>query len=70
MSNYKDIQKKSDAELVTLVKEDREALREARFKAAGAGSGNVKTIREAKQRIAHALTELNARTRSAANKTE
>ena len=70
MSNYKDIQKKTDTELETMVRDDREALRVARFKAAGAGSSNVKTVRDAKRRIAHALTELNVRAKTAAKQTK
>lgn len=69
MSTNKDIQKKSDAELVTLVQESREALRSNRFGTAGAGTADVKKIREAKKDIARALTELNARKRSETNKT-
>ena len=68
MSNYKDIQKKSDAELVTLVTEQREALRATRFGSAGAGAGDVKKIRTAKLAIAQSLTELNLRQRTASNK--
>jgi ribosomal protein L29 len=68
MSTYKDIQKKSDAELATMVQENREALRTARFGTAGAGTADVKKIREAKQDTARALTELNARKRSESNK--
>ena len=70
MSDYKDIQKQSDAELVTLVKDEREALRAARFKAAGSGKGDIKTIRAAKKRIAQSLTELAVRAKAAAKKTE
>ena len=70
MSNYKDIQKKKDAELVTMVEEQREVLRSARFNAAGTGTRNVKAVREARQQIAHGLTELNARARGIAKKSE
>lgn len=62
------MQKKSDAELATLVQESREALRSARFGTAGAGNSDVKKVREAKTNIARALTELNARKRSETNK--
>jgi len=68
MSNYKDIQKKNDKDLVSFVKEQREILRSARFGAAGAGSADVKTVRTAKTDIARSLTELNARKRQEANK--
>ena len=67
MTDYKDIQKKSDAELTSMVKDQREALREARFGAAGAASRDVKKIREAKKDIARSLTELGARKRSDSN---
>jgi ribosomal protein L29 len=43
------------------VSEQRIALRDARFAATGAGQRDLKKIREAKQQIAWALTELNAR---------
>jgi len=69
MSNYKDIQKKSDSEIVSFVKEQREALRKSRFGAAGAGSSDVKAVRTAKKGIARSLTELSARKREQANKT-
>lgn len=68
MSNYKDIQKKSDKELAEMVQANRESLRTARFGTAGAGTADVKTIREAKKTTAQALTELNARKRSETNK--
>lgn len=58
---YKDIVKKTDAELVALVREQREVLRTVRFGTAGAGSGDVKKVREAKTQIAWALTEQTAR---------
>lgn len=66
MSNYKDIQKKSDAEIVSFVKEQRESLRKGRFGAAGAASADVKAVRTAKKDIARSLTELNARKRDLA----
>ena len=69
MSNYKDIQKKSDKDLVSFVKEQRETLQKSRFSAAGAGSADVKSVRTAKKDIARGLTELNARKRDQANKT-
>lgn len=68
MSNYKDIQKKSDQDLVASVQENREALRTARFGIAGAGNADVKKVRDAKKDIARCLTELNARKRNEANK--
>ena len=69
MSNYKDIQKKNDADLVSFVKEQRESLRKARFGAAGAGASDAKAVRTAKKDIARSLTELNARKRDLAKKT-
>ncbi|MFT7506947.1 MAG: ribosomal protein L29 [Acidimicrobiales bacterium] len=68
MSNYKDIQKKSDAEIVSFVQEQREALRSSRFGAAGAGTGDVKVVRTAKKNVARSLTELNARNAKQSNK--
>lgn len=67
MTDYKDIQKKSDTELASLVQTDREAIRDARFGTAGAGTVDVKKVREAKKDTARALTELNARKRSESN---
>jgi len=69
MSNYKDIQKKNDADLVSFVKEQRESLRSARFAAAGAASADVKAVRTARKDIARSLTELNARKAEQSNKT-
>lgn len=62
--NYKDIQAKSDQELVTLVQDERQALRDVRFGTAGAGSRDLKKVRNAKATIARALTELSARRHS------
>ncbi len=67
MSNYKDIQKKTDADIVSLVQEKREALRAFRFSTAGAGNADAKSVRTAKKEIAQGLTELNARKRKQAN---
>jgi ribosomal protein L29 len=66
MSNYKDIQKKSDTEIVSFVKEQRESLRKGRFAGAGAASADVKVVRTARKDIARSLTELNARKRDQA----
>jgi len=65
---FKDIQSKTDAELAELVQEQREALRDARFSATGAGRHDLKKLRDAKQQIAWSLTELNARRKTAASK--
>jgi len=69
MSNYKDIQKKNEKELVALVQDKREELRSARFGSAGATAPDVKAVRTAKKDIARGLTELNARKREQSNKT-
>lgn len=66
--NYKEVQKKTDAELATLVQENRESLRDVRFGTAGAGSRDLKKIRAAKQVIAWSLTELSARRNATAPK--
>lgn len=68
MSNYKELQKKSDKELVAHVAEKRQELRKFRFGTAGAGARDVKAARTAKQEIARSLTELNARKRTPGNK--
>lgn len=60
----KDIQKKSDADLLKFINEKREELRELRFKSAGSGMRDVKAIKNTKKEIAQALTEQNARTRN------
>lgn len=65
---YQDIKSKSTAELAELVQEKRTDLREARFAATGAGQRDLKKIRDAKQQIAWALTELNARRNQPATK--
>ncbi len=69
MSNYKDIQKKNDKDLVSFVQEQREVLRKARFATAGAGHTDVKSVRTAKKNIARSLTELTTRKRNQANNT-
>lgn len=62
MTNMKDIQKKSDAELTELVKTDRDTVRQERFKDKFSRKASI--IRTAKTGIARALTELNARRRN------
>ncbi len=59
---YTDIQKKSDSELSDLIIETREALRTERFKDKFSRKASV--IRTAKQTIAQALTEVEARRRN------
>ncbi len=63
MSNYKEIQKKSDKDLVAHVAEKREEARKFRFNVAGAGTRNVRAVRNAKKEIARSLTELNTRSK-------
>ena len=60
----KDIQKKSDKDLVAHVNEKREEVRKFRFGTAGAGARDVRAVRTAKKEIARSLTELNARKRT------
>jgi len=67
MSNYKEIQKKSDNDLVAYVAEKRQGLRKFRFGTAGAGTRDVRAIRTTKKEIARSLTELTARKRAKSN---
>ncbi len=62
MTKMSDIKKMSDKDLVSLVREKREALRNARFNAT---ARDIKTVRDAKLEVARALTELSERNRSA-----
>jgi ribosomal protein L29 len=64
--NYSDIQKKTDAELAILVNENRETLRQERFKDKFTRKASV--IKNAKQTIAQALTELTSRRRNQNNR--
>ena len=68
MSTMKEIQKMDDKGLVAYVQEKREEIRTFRFGVAGAGSRNVKALRQAKKEIARSLFELGNRTRANANK--
>ncbi len=56
---YSDIQKKTDAELVTLITTERETLRAERFK--DKFSKKASSIRTARTTIAQALTEVTTR---------
>lgn len=56
-----EIKKKSDGELVKLVRDQQEALRVFRFSEAGSRARNVKEGHTIKRTIARALTELQAR---------
>jgi ribosomal protein L29 len=67
--NYKDIAAKNDADLTTLVREQREVLRTVRFGTGGVGSGDVQKIRDARKQIAWAETEISARRNAATAKT-
>lgn len=62
MTNMKDIQKKSDTELIEMVKTDRDTVRQERFKDKFSRKASI--IRTAKTGIARALTELNVRRRN------
>lgn len=64
MSTMKEIRKKDEKSLVAYVNEKREEVRSFRFGTAGAGTRNVKAVREAKKEIARSLTELSARKRT------
>jgi ribosomal protein L29 len=64
MTKMNDIQKKSDNDLSTFIKEKRESLRQERFSNAGSKGRNVKFVREVKKDIARALTTLVLRHRS------
>ena len=61
MISMKDIQKKSDADLVKLLRETREKLREYRFGTAGSKGKNTREPANLKNDIARILTELNKR---------
>jgi ribosomal protein L29 len=61
MTTMIDIQKKSDAELASFIKEKREALRQERFTTAGSKGRNVKLARETRKDVARALTALRNR---------
>jgi len=57
-----ELQKKKDAELVKLLAEKRESLREFRF-GVSSTSGNTSEGRTLRKEIARILTELNSRAR-------
>lgn len=61
MSKMNDIKKMSDKDLISLVKEKREAVRGSRFNST---ARDVKAIRNAKLEIARALTEITMRGKS------
>lgn len=70
MTDYKDIEKKSDQELETFVAEQRELVRSFRFGTAGANTRNVRAVRTAKKDIARALTEQTKRVRAQSTSTK
>lgn len=63
MAKKTDIKNMTDKDLVTLVTEKREALRQVRFATSGSKGRDVKKLRESKKEIARALTELSLRTK-------
>jgi len=62
MTKMQDIQKKSDAVLVDMIKTARETVRQERFKDKFSRKANI--IKTAKTEIARSLTELTARRRN------
>lgn len=67
MSTMKEIQKMDDKNLVKYVEEKREEVRSFRFGTAGAGTRNVRAVRQAKKEIARSLFELSSRKRAESN---
>jgi len=65
--DIQDLKVKSDAELMRLIKEDREKLRGLRFDLAAGKVKNVKTLHETKAAIARAETFLRERAIAAKN---
>ena len=59
----KDIQKKSDKDLLEQVTEQRETLRSLRFGTAGSGMRDAHSMRNTRKEIARSLTEVNRRAR-------
>lgn len=62
MTKMSDIKKMSDKDLISLIKEKREAMREARFNPT---ARDVKAVQHAKEELARALTEIAERNKSA-----
>ncbi len=60
-TGMKDISKKNDKELHSLLNEKREALRNFRFASAGSSQKNVREGRAARRDIARVLTALKAK---------
>ena len=63
MTKTLDLQKKNDTELIVLITEKREALRQDRFAMSGSKGRDVKKMRESKKDVARALTELSGRSK-------
>jgi len=64
MTDYKEIAKKDDKELIAFINEKREEVRKFRFGTAGAGTRNIRAVRNAKLDIARAMTEQTKRSKS------
>jgi ribosomal protein L29 len=64
MSKMKEIENNSDAQLIELVSQKREQVRQTRF---GTVSRDVKAVKAAKKDIARALTVLAKRAKDTAN---
>jgi len=59
MADMKEIRKKSDSDLMKILKEKRDALRDFRFAGAGGRTRNVREGRALRHEIAQILTALN-----------
>ncbi len=57
--DFKELQTKSEAELHKILSQDREKLRELRFKDSNKQLKNVREIRTVKEQVAQVLTILN-----------
>lgn len=62
MAKKNETKNMTEKDLVALVREKREALRQVRFATSSSRGRDVKKMRESKKEIARALTELSART--------
>jgi len=57
--DFKELQTKSEAELRKILGQNREKLRELRFKDSNKQLKNIKEIKAVKKQVAHVLTILN-----------
>lgn len=57
--DFKELQTKSEAELRKILSQNREKLRELRFKDSNKQLKNIREIRTVKEQVAHVLTILN-----------